>query len=85
VPKLDFITAQGNVDRVVTPLCVFRRRNGMLAVESIHPGVSPDQLVSATGFAIDADESTLVTPSPTAEEIATLAAVDPNGVSFSEF
>jgi hypothetical protein len=57
----------------------------MLTVESIHPGVTPEQLVSATGFAIDADETTLVTPSPTAEELATLAAVDPDGVSFSEF
>ncbi len=85
VPKLDFITAQGNVDRVVTPMCVFRRRNGKLAVESIHPGVTPDQLIAATGFAIDADESTLVTPSPTAEELMTLAEVDPEGVSFSEF
>ena len=31
VERLDFVTAQGNVDRVVTPLCVFRRRDGRLA------------------------------------------------------
>lgn len=85
VPKLDFITAQGNVDRVVTPICVFRRRNGKLVVESIHPGVTPDQLIAATGFPVDADETTLETPSPTTEELSALAAVDPNGVSFSEF
>jgi glutaconate CoA-transferase subunit B len=85
VPKLDFVTATGNVDRVVTPLCIFRRREGRLVVESIHPGVSPEQLVAATGFEIEVDESTLITPKPTKAEVAALAAVDPEGVSFSEF
>jgi len=85
VPKLDFVTATGNVDRVVTSLCRFRRRDGRLVVESVHPGVSSDQLVAATGFAIDVDESTLITPAPTETELAALAAVDPEGVSYSEF
>jgi glutaconate CoA-transferase subunit B len=85
VPKLDFVTAQGNVDRVVTPLCIFRRRDAKLVVESIHPGVSPRQLIAATGFTIEVEESTLVTPAPTAPELAALHAVDPEGVSFSEF
>jgi glutaconate CoA-transferase subunit B len=85
VPKLDFVTATGNVDRVVTPLCVFRRREGRLVVESIHPAVSPDQLVAATGFQVKVDDTTLITPEPTETELATLAAVDPDGVSFSEF
>jgi len=85
VPKLDFVTAQGNVDRVVTSLCVFRRREGRLVVESIHPGVTPDQLIAATGFPIEVDETTLETPAPTAAELEALAAVDPEGVSFSEF
>jgi glutaconate CoA-transferase, subunit B len=85
VPKLDFVTATGNVDRVVTPLCTFRRRDGRLVVESVHPGVSSDQLIAATGFEIDVDESTLITPEPTEIEIAVLAAVDPEGVSFREF
>src|SRR4051794_35722436 len=39
VEKLDFVTASGNVDRVVTPLCVFARRQGRLQVESAHSGV----------------------------------------------
>jgi glutaconate CoA-transferase subunit B len=85
VPKLDFVTATGNVDRVVTPLCTFRRRDGRLVVESIHPGVSPEQLIAATGFEIDVDESTLITPEPTEAELAALAAVDPEGVTYSEF
>lgn len=85
VDKLDFVTAEGNVDRVVTPLCVFRREDGRLRVESIHPGVSPEQLMTATGFPIEVDGSTPITPLPTAEELATLARVDPDGVSGSEF
>ena len=38
VERLDFVTAAGNVDRVVTPLCVFQRRDSRLAVEAIFPG-----------------------------------------------
>ena len=84
VERLDFVTAAGNVDRVVTPLCVFVRRDGRLAVESIHPGVTPGQLIEATGFWIRADvEAT--TPPPTERELALLAEIDPERVSDSEF
>jgi glutaconate CoA-transferase subunit B len=85
VERLDFVTAAGNVDRVVTPLCVFQRRDGILAVESIHPGVTPSALVTATGFAVAVDAETPVTPPPTEAELAALAAVDPDRVSGSEF
>ncbi|HET8523437.1 MAG TPA: CoA-transferase [Thermomicrobiales bacterium] len=85
VDQVDFATAEGNVDRVVTPLCVFVRRDGRLRVESIHPGVSPDQLRDATGFPIQVDSTTPITPPPTAEELASLNAVDPGRVSASEF
>ena len=85
VETLDFVTAAGNVDRVVTPLCVFRRRDGELEVESIHPGVSASELTAATGFRVTLNASTPVTPGPTEEELAALAAVDPTHVSGSEF
>jgi glutaconate CoA-transferase, subunit B len=85
VERLDFVTAAGNVDRVVTPLCVFRRRDGRLAVESIHPGVTPETLREATGFPIDIDGQTPSTPPPTATELAALALIDPDGVAASEF
>jgi glutaconate CoA-transferase subunit B len=85
VERLDFVTAAGNVDRVVTPLCVFQLRDGTLTVESIHPSVTPATLKSATGFPIDVDEATPVTPAPTARELAALAEVDPTAVSGSEF
>jgi glutaconate CoA-transferase subunit B len=36
VKRVGFVTAPGRLDRVVTPLCVFVPRAGMLAGESIH-------------------------------------------------
>ena len=85
VERLDFVTAAGNVDRVVTPLCVFVRRDGRLAVESIHPGVAPGDLVAATGFPVAVGPETPVTPPPTQRELALLAEIDPHRVSESEF
>lgn len=85
VERLDFVTAEGNVDRVVTPLCVFRREDGHLRIESIHPGVTPEQVRAATGFAVDADAATPITAPPTEQELAALERVDPDRVSGSEF
>lgn len=85
VDRLDFVTASGNVDRVVTPLCVFRRIEGRLVVESIHPGVTPDELREATGFPIDVGPATPSTPPPTAIELAALRDIDPDRVVASEF
>lgn len=85
VERLDFVTAAGNVDRVVSPLCVFARRDGRLVVESIHPGVRLDDLLAATGFPIEVGPATPITPPPTAQELALLAEIDPERVSDSEF
>jgi glutaconate CoA-transferase subunit B len=85
VERLDFVTAAGNVDRVVTPLGVFVRRDGRLEVESLHPGVTPEAFREATGFAVDAGSWTATTAPPSAEELAALRAIDPEGVGRSEF
>ena len=85
VERLDFVTAAGNVDRVVTPLGVFVRRAGRLEVESLHRGVTPEAFRDATGFPVAVGPETPVTPPPTAEELAALRAVDPDGVARSEF
>jgi glutaconate CoA-transferase subunit B len=85
VDTLDFVTAAGNVERVVTPLCVFRRVGELLAVETVHPGVSPDEIRSQTGFPVEVDARTPTTPPPTTEELAALAEIDPERVRASEF
>jgi glutaconate CoA-transferase subunit B len=84
VDALPFVTAAGNVDRVVTPLCVLRRVDGLLDVESVHPYSTPDEVRAATGFPVTADATTPVTPPPTDAELAALRAVDPGGVVVSE-
>src|SRR4051812_13076638 len=80
VDALPFVTAAGNVDRVVSPLCVLRRTDGLLDVESVHPCSSPDEVRAATGFPVTVTADTPITPAPTAEELMALRSIDPAGV-----
>src|SRR5436190_11034754 len=72
VDALPFVTAAGNVDRVVTPLCVLRRVDGLLDIESVHPYSNPDEIRAATAFPVTADAATPITPPPTDAELAAL-------------
>ncbi|MCA9864500.1 MAG: hypothetical protein KC432_15810 [Thermomicrobiales bacterium] len=85
VDRLVFVTAAGNVDRVVSPLGIFVRRGGQLEVESLHPGVAPETMRDATGFPVKVGPETPETRPPTAEELAALRDIDPAGVVRSEF
>lgn len=85
VDRLDFVTGAGNVDRVVTPLGIFVRREGHLEAESLHPGVTPGQFEDATGFPVAVGPDTPVTPPPSHDELAALKSIDPDGVVSSEF
>jgi glutaconate CoA-transferase subunit B len=85
VDRLDFVTAAGNVDRVVTPLGIFVCRDGRLTVESLHPGITPQAFRDATGFPVEIGPDTPLTPPPTNEEVTALRAIDPGGVARSEF
>ena len=85
VERLDFVTATGNVEYVVTPKCVFRRMDGKLLVESVHPWVDVQEVAESTGFPIDANGGAPVTPLPSADERAALRTVDPAGISLTEF
>jgi glutaconate CoA-transferase, subunit B len=82
VDHVDFVTASGNVDRVVTPLCVFRGGGDELQLESIHPSVTFEQVQAATDWPLS---PAAVTPTPTEAELAALQAVDPNRVRDIEF
>jgi len=86
VEQLPFVTGTGNVEYVVTPLCVFRRDRdrGSLVVESIHPYTTPEDVVGQTGFAVDVT-SVPATLLPTEEELAALQRVDPEGIRRTEF
>ncbi len=84
VERLDFVTGAGNVDRVVTPLCVFRRVDGLLTVESIHRTSSADEIRARTGFPVEAGPNTPVTSPPTDSERAALRVLDPDGIATIE-
>lgn len=76
VEKLDFVTAAGGMHGVVTPIAVFVKRDGRLALQSWHPEASLDEVVERTGFAFDATGAT-PTPLPTEHEASALRALDP--------
>lgn len=80
-----WVTASGKVDRVITPLCIFRKEEGRLRIESRHAGVAPETVREATGFDPGPCEEVFETPEPTPEEAAALQAADPEGVRFLEF
>jgi len=85
VERLDFITAAGNVDRVVTPLCVFQRVNGRLTIEGLMPGVTPAEVLDNTGFDLGPVDGWPSLEEPTVTELQALEAVDPDGVRRMEF
>src|SRR3970282_397703 len=62
VEKLDFVTAAGNLQTVVTPTAVFQKRDGRLALESWNPQVTLDEVIRRTGFKFDANRAELTAP-----------------------
>lgn len=82
----EYVTASGRVDRVVTPICIFKAgEDGRLYPESRHAGVTSKVLQDATGFHINLSHEIPETSEPSPEEILTLESVDPEGVHFREF
>ncbi len=78
VEKLDFRTSWGGFHGVATPIAVFIKREGRLALASWHPESSLEEVRERTGFSFDA-EGAGPTPLPTAAERAALASLDANG------
>ncbi|MBI5627283.1 MAG: hypothetical protein HY953_00060 [Candidatus Rokubacteria bacterium] len=84
VPRVDHVSSPGSSPpsvvrpggpwKVMTPLCVFRFDPDAqaLRLESLHPGVSLDDVRSRTGFPVKAQAGTPVTPEPTAEQLEIL-------------
>lgn len=78
VETLDFVTAAGGMHGVVTPIAVFTKLEGRLALTSWHPESSLDEVRARTGFAFDSDGAT-PTPPPTDAEIRALRQLDSDG------
>ncbi|HEX6635232.1 MAG TPA: CoA-transferase [Usitatibacter sp.] len=78
VDKLDFVTAAGGMHGVVTPIAVFVKREGRLALQSWHPESSLEEVVARTAFAFDASQAAPTAP-PSEREAAALRSLDPAG------
>ena len=83
VQRLDFVTASGGQARggmhgVVTPIAVFVNDGERLVLDSWHPDVTFDDVISRTGFAVEADGAK-PTPPPTEAEREALRSLDPDG------
>jgi glutaconate CoA-transferase subunit B len=67
--------------KIITDLCVFNFETGRVALESLHPGVSLEQVVQNTGFEIILPDEIKETQLPTAEELDLLRnVIDPYGI-----
>lgn len=84
IEQVDFISAQGNVDVVVTPLCVFRKQANRLALDTVHSFSSLEEVLRNTGFAV-AEHDVNMTPPPTPDELKLLQEIDPDRVRDVEF
>jgi acyl CoA:acetate/3-ketoacid CoA transferase beta subunit len=71
---------------VVTNLGVldFETPDHTMRLRSVHPGVTVDEIVAATGFELVVPEDVPETRSPTDGELALIAEIDPNGLRARE-
>lgn len=82
---VDFVTATGNLDRVVTPLAVFRATRDGLRLEALQPGVTIEEVRRRTGFPVIPTEDCASLPPPTPAERAALDALDPDRLRDLDF
>lgn len=80
----DFVTAQGNVSHIVTPLCLFAMHEGRLILQSVHPYATVEEVAANTGFPIQYF-AIRQTPPPTEQELRALEEIDPTDLRRIEF
>ena len=93
VEKVDMVSGVGtdrgaaDLRRVVTNLCVldFEGPDRSMHLRSLHPGVTTDDVVENTGFALSVDASTPETRLPTDDELRLIREVlDPRALRNAE-
>lgn len=84
VNQVDFITTRGNVEKIVTPLCIFKMENGEMVLDTIHETSSLEEVRENTGFPIKYSRIAY-TPLPTKEELSALRHIDPGDYRNIEF
>ncbi len=73
--------ARGGPSRVITSLGVlgFDRASGEMVLESVHPGVTAEEVRAHTGWELRIAPTLATTAEPTAEDLAVLRRFDPDG------
>lgn len=84
VPTVDFVTAQGNVETVVTPLGVLSLEGGRLVLQARFPCVSLDEIAARTGFPVVV-KAPVPAVEPTEDELRILRDLDPGRQRDLEF
>jgi glutaconate CoA-transferase subunit B len=85
VPAVDFVTATGNLDRVVTPLGIFRATPAGLRLEAIQAELTLEEVARRTGFAVNPLPGLAPIPPPTSAELDTLRTLDPDRLRDLDF
>ena len=93
VERVDFVSGPGfpagpgglpggGPSLIVTPLCTmdFDPGTHLARLASLHPGVTVDQVLEATGFAPILPVKLETTPAPTPQELSILRRLDPTGL-----
>jgi acyl CoA:acetate/3-ketoacid CoA transferase beta subunit len=83
VERVDFISGvgvpNGHVRYVISNLGVFHFPSGRMAIRSVHPGVTVDEIVENTGFELEMPSEIVETRDPTPQELSLIREVhDPN-------
>lgn len=86
VEHVDFVTTQGNVYKVFTPLCIFGKDEEGLYLDKLLGETSLEEVKKMTGFEIRYKKNQVESePLPTQEEMDLLNRIDPSGIRFIEF
>ena len=82
VDKCSVTTATGNIYKVVSPLAIFNKKNGVLNLESINSNSSYEDVSGNTGFPVYPAPPTI---DPTKEELKILRDFDGENIRDIEF
>ena len=74
VPKVEFASARGAPKALLTGKALFRWQpeKRRFRLESVHPGVTADDVLGSTGFSFDHDPQVAATPAPLTAELESL-------------
>jgi glutaconate CoA-transferase subunit B len=84
-PRVDFVTARGHLDTVVTPLAILAAAADGLRLAALQPGATLAAVEGATGFPVRPLAPLAEEPPPTEREHAALARLDPHRLRDVDF